>query len=401
MKSFTFQSQQEEELKIERIISERKKKIATQQIIYSSILAIILLGAVYYAYNKLHYEDFDGYVSTEHWMRRAVSDLYIQNCYVDAGDVVFPGDTLYSYVLLDNVLKLYDISNEPSIIAQDRTIRLQSGVNMPDINLLKTRIQELQKQIALENNNIRFGMSDNSHKMDLERELAETQAELKTAKMKIQAYDNIKSETSEEISKSIFARPDFLAHEFVLNRFINEYPNAVCYSISSDTLIISQRYVTDKTFALKGESLLLTQRLNLAQANVTIETYVPTSKIKHLNNFTHAKIIVNDDVEFMAKVHLLGARTEELPTDLRNSLSRDYRAIIVEFKPEEGQEVPFWSIINGVPVTVRIDKFKNYSTGNKYHDYWFLGGDGFIPESLDYLLENIHGHKGKSNAIPK
>ena len=171
MKSFTFQSQQEEELKIERIISERKKKIATQQIIYSSILAIILLGAVYYAYNKLHYEDFDGYVSTEHWMRRAVSDLYIKNCYVDAGDVVFPGDTLYSYVLLDNVLKLYDISNEPSIIAQDRTIRLQSGVNMPDINLLNTRIQELQKQIALENNNIRFGMSDNSHKMDLEREL--------------------------------------------------------------------------------------------------------------------------------------------------------------------------------------------------------------------------------------
>lgn len=175
----------------------------------------------------------------------------------------------------------------------------------------------------------------------------------------------------------------------MLNKYLQEFPEAIGYSISDDTLIISQRYVTDKTFALKGESLLLTQRLNLAQANVTIETYVPTGKIKHINNFTRAEIIVNDEVHFMAKVHLLGARTEELPTDLRNSLSRDYRAVIVEFKPEDGQEVPFWSVVNGVPVTVRIDKFKNYSSGDKYNDYWYIGGDGFIPESMKHLLENI------------
>lgn len=391
MKSFTFQSQQEEELKIERIISERKRKIAVQQIIYSLILALILLGAVFYAYNKFHYEDFDGYVSTEHWMKRAITDLYIKDCYVDAGDVVFPGDTLYSYVLLDNMLKLNDISKEPGIIAQDRTIRLQSGVNVPDINLLTTRIKELQKQIALESNNIRFGMSDNSHKMDLERQLAETKAELATARQKISAYENIKSETSDEISKSLYTRSISRGQEFVLNKYLQEFPEAIGYSISDDTLIISQRYVTDKTFALKGESLLLTQRLNLAQANVTIETYVPTGKIKHINNFTRAEIIVNDDVHFMAKVHLLGARTEELPTDLRNSLSRDYRAVIVEFKPEDGQEVPFWSVVNGVPVTVRIDKFKNYSSGDKYNDYWYIGGDGFIPESMKHLLENIKG----------
>ena len=97
----------------------------------------------------------------------------------------------------------------------------------------------------------------------------------------------------------------------------------------------------------------------------------------------------------MANVHLLGARTEEMPKELRNSLSRDYRAVIVEFKPEDGQEIPFWSIVNGVPVTVRIDKFMNTSTGNKYLDNWYLKGGTFKPESMKELLNrqknNISG----------
>lgn len=387
MNSFKFQTQEEEELKIERIIAERKHKIAVQQIVYSSILALILLGAAIYAYNKLHYEEFDGYVSTEHWMKRAITDLYVDKCYVKTGDIVLPGDTLYSYVILDNILKLNDISKAPSIIAQDRTIRLQSGVNMPDINLLTTRIKELKKQIALEDNNIKFGMSDNSHKMDLERQLAETQSELETARQKVNAYNEMKRETSDEISKSLYAKSVPNGNDFNLNRYLQAHPEAIGYNISDDTLVISQCCVTDKSFALKGESLLLTQRLNLARANVTIQTYVPTSKIKHVNNFTKAEIIVNDDIRFNARVHLLGARTEELPKELRNSLSRDYRAVIVEFKPEAGQEMPFWSVVNGIPVTVRIDKFKNYSDGNKYHDYWYLGGDGFITESLKHLLK--------------
>lgn len=387
MRSFNFQSQHEEELKIERIISERKRKIAIQQIIYSIILAIILLGAAFYAYNKFHYEDFDGYVSTEHWVKRAITDIYVKECYVEAGDIVMPGDTLYSYVILDNILKLNDISKSPGIIAQDRTIRLQSGVNGPDINLLTTRIRELKKQIALENNNIKFGMSDNSHKMDLERQLAETESELETAKQKMSIYSEIKKETSGEINSSLYTRAAEMGNEFILNDYISRFPESVGYSISDDTLIISQRSIADKSFALKGEPLLLTQRLNLARANVTIQTYVPTSKIKHINNFTRAEVIVNDDVHFMAKVHLLGARTEELPKELRNSLSRDYRAVIVEFKPEEGQEVPFWSIVNGVPVTVRIDKFNNTSTGNKYLDNWYLKGGTFMPESMKGLLD--------------
>ena len=395
MRSFNFQSQHEEELKIERIISERKRKIAIQQIIYSIILAIILLGAAFYAYNKFHYEDFDGYVSTEHWVKRAITAIYVKECYVEAGDIVMPGDTLYSYVILDNILKLNDISKSPGIIAQDRTIRLQSGVNGPDINLLTTRIRELKKQIALENNNIQFGMSDNSHKMDLERQLAETESELETAKQKMDIYSEIKKETSDEINSSLYTRAAEMGNEFILNDYINRFPESVGYSISDDTLIISQRSIADKSFALKGEPLLLTQRLNVAKANVTIQTYVPTSKIKHINNSTRAEVIVNDDIHFMANVHLLGARTEEMPKELRNSLSRDYRAVIVEFKPEDGQEIPFWSIVNGVPVTVRIDKFMNTSTGNKYLDNWYLKGGTFKPESMKELLNrqknNISG----------
>ena len=55
---------------------------------------------------------------------------------------------------------------------------------------------------------------------------------------------------------------------------------------------------------------------------------------------------------------MLGARTEEIPGELRSTLSRDHMASVVVFDIDADQDIPFWSLVNALPVKVRINKFR-------------------------------------------
>ena len=180
MKSFSFRSNYDENQNVELLIKERNRKIARQQIIFAIILLIVIALLVWYFVRKTIYTEFDGYVHTEYKDYRAVEDIYLFDQYTDEGDIVVPGDTLYSYTFT-NMFGSSGIGSEPEIVINDRSMKLQRDNAYAEANVLRVRIKELMAQIAREDNNIRFGMTDNSHKMDLERELAETRAMLQSA----------------------------------------------------------------------------------------------------------------------------------------------------------------------------------------------------------------------------
>jgi hypothetical protein len=64
---------------------------------------------------------------------------------------------------------------------------------------------------------------------------------------------------------------------------------------------------------------------------------------------------VNDDVEYTATVVSMGARTEEIPEAYRNNLSKDHIAAIAVLRIDDGQRIPFWSLVNGMPVLIRFN----------------------------------------------
>ena len=388
MQSFNFNSREEEVLKLERIISQRKQKIAKQQIIYSLILLTILAGVVYYVALKLMYTEFDGYMQTDYTDMRAEDDLYLMEYYPKVGDMVIPGDTLYSYIFLDEIRDFNDVEEEPSIIVSDRNLRLQSGIFTHDADVLKTRITELKKQIARESHNIQFGLSDNSHKMDLERELEETRTQYNSLINKAKVYDRIGNESNVAVNRSGYKNKLENLTNVNLARYICEhFPEKIIYVVSEDTAVVTKLWYANETSIFKSEGVMQLQKLNLSKSHVSVMAYIPTDKMDKINQNTVAEVIVNDDVSFMARVRLLGARTELLPTELRNSLSRVYTVVAVSLVPEPGQEIPFWAVVNNVPVVVRVKNYDNGSKG-KYYDYWYLNGEGLSQETDSLLFSS-------------
>lgn len=386
MRSFTFDNEQNENQNIERIITERNRKLVKQQIVFSVILFSLLTVLVWYFAKKVIYTEFDGYVQTDYVNFRAIDDIYLFDQFKEVGDIVLPGDTLYSYMYINNITSQENLNSEPSVVVSDRNLRLQTGVASQDINVLRVRISELQKQIAREDHNIQFGLTDNSHKMDLQRQLAEAREELRSLINKVGVYSSIGAETREAARRS--------GYQYSINAgqndgelFINiyeRYSEAIRYSVAKDTAVVTKLWATSFSPVFKEDPIVQLQNLNLANSNMQVVAYVPTDDMGKVNNHTRAEVIVNDDVSFTASVKLLGARTEDLPQELRNSLSHIYTTVIVVFRPDTGQTFPFWSVVDRVPVKVRIRNFENGAHGDE-SDYWYINDKGLTEKTKEFI----------------
>lgn len=378
MRNFQFnEGQALEDQKIEAVIAQRKRKLRKQQTVFALIMLVILSAFAYYVYNKVVYTDFDGYVQTDYKHYRAKDDLYLYKMYKEVGDIVMPGDTLYSYMFLDNILTYKRLYDEPQVVTGNRNIRLQTGLSASDLNVLRVKINELRKQIAVEDHNIQFGLTDNSHKMDLQRQLAETEAQLRAEMSKLSVYHSIGGETAEALRKS-GANQQYKRED--LSQAEEKSEGAVHYVISSDTAVITQILFRGNEPVFQKETIIQTQTMNLRSNSMKVVAYVPTGDMGKLNNRTKAEVIVNDDVKFNAHVKLLGARTEELPEELRNSLSHVYTTVMVIFELDDGQVLPFWAAVDDVPVKIRIN---NYDRDNRANadDVWYINEWGLTEQS--------------------
>ena len=387
MQSFSFKSNFDENENVESLIKERNRKIARQQIIFAIILLIVVGLLVWYILRKAIYTEFDGYVHTEYQYHRAVEDIYLFDQYTEEGDIVVPGDTLYSYTYL-NIFENGNMGSEPDIIVNDRNMRLQRDNAYAEANVLRVRIEELKAQIQREDNNIRFGMTDNSHKMDLERQLAIAEAELKATVNRAYRYGSIHNENKSMIAGGAQYSIDFSNEQWGLDHSLRQLYEAnapiIRYAVAQDTAMVTKVWAPSFSRVFKKEEILQLVNLSYDKSRMQVIAWVPTHDMNKINNNTRAEIIVNDDVSFMASVQLLGARTEDLPEELRNNLSHTYTTVMVVFRPDLDQELPLWTVVDRVPVRVRV---KNYENGqrNDGSDYWYIDDNGLTETSKKFF----------------
>lgn len=386
MKNFSFTSHDTNN-DIENILKQRKKTIAKQQLIFSLLFISILIIILLWALDRTIYTEFDGYINTDMNVVRSPDDLYILENHRKVGDFIAPGDTLFSYVYAENFFSHETSTEEPAVIAQNRNMTVQYGLAKQDLAVTRVRIKELKRQLATTDHNIRFGLSDNQNKMKIEQELAEAETLYKAQKRKLSVLYNAMTQTSDAVKKLYHEEHGFLHIQDMRNIELMKKLNLIRYSMAVDSGIVTKVHTPGLTLALRGEPIMTTQSFNLAHNNLSIVAYVMPDQMRHINRNTQAEVIVNNDVSFSASVLMLGTRTEELPTQLRSTLSQNHTAVVVVLGPDPDQIIPFWCLVKNIPVKIRINNFKKYEHEKK--DYMlFNTSSGLIHSTMDgYLNE--------------
>ena len=354
MKNFHFTTEHKQ-AEIEQILWQRKKKIAKQQLFFLTIFIFIVFVVILYCIKKVLYTEFDGYVVVHNVRFRASEDIFVHDIYKHNGDLIKPGDTIYSYVSLGWFHEIGDINSESEVVVKSRDLKLQYGLAYQNLAVIKTRLQEIKRQIDLEDHNIRFGLSDNVHKLNLEREYKETEEELKSQQRKLYVLKNAIDESKNAVDRLESVTNNGFSIQDVRDKKKMKELGMVHYTIAADSSLVTKNWISELSLVLRGEDILETQSFDLEKDNVYVMAYVTPKRAKYLNRGFKATIIVNDDVEYTATVVSMGARTEEIPEAYRNNLSKDHIAAIAVLRIDDKQEIPFWSLVNGMPVIIRFD----------------------------------------------
>lgn len=368
MREFSFSSE-ERQNDIESILKERKKKIATQQIVFTVILLAILVIIGLWIGKNIVYTEFDGYINADLNTLRHADDIYVLEVNKNVGDFVAPGDTLLSYVYSHIFYSHESTDSEPTVVVQNRNMRVDYGLARQDLEVLKVRIKELKKQLETEDHNIRFGLSDNLKKMKIEQELAEAEEQYNAQRRKLGVLWNALDQTKKAVQKTYNNNSGFLRVQDMRNVELMKELGLVRYSIAVDSGIVTKVYVPELTLVLRGEPIISLQSFDLHRNNLSVVTYVMPREMKHINRNTQAEVIVNDDVSFTASVLMLGTRTEEIPGELRSTLSRDHTAVIVVMGVDTGQVIPFWTLVKNIPVRIRINNIESKMQEDEVTDY--------------------------------
>lgn len=200
MKEFHFTTEREQ-AEIEKILLQRKKKQSKQQALFMAIFIFIIAVIALYCVRKVMCAEFNGYVVVHNVRFRASEDIFVHDIYKHNGDLVKPGDTIYSYVSLDWFHEIGNINTESEIVVKSRDLKVQYGLAYQNLAVLRAKMTELQRQIDLEDHNIRFGLSDNVHKLQLEREYKETEEELKALQRRLQVLKKAIDESREAVER--------------------------------------------------------------------------------------------------------------------------------------------------------------------------------------------------------
>ena len=368
MKEFSF-SAEDRQNDIESILKERKQKIATQQIVFTLILLGILIIIGLWIGKNILYTEFDGYINADLNTLRHADDIYVLEVNKNVGDFVASGDTLLSYVYSHIFYSHESTDSEPTVVVQNRNMRVDYGLARQDLEVLKVRVKELKKQLETEDHNIRFGLSDNLKKMKIEQELAEAEEQYNAQRRKLGVLWNALDQTKQAVKKTYNNNSGFLRVQDMRNVELMKELGLVRYSIAVDSGIVTKVYVPELTLVLRSEPIISLQSFDLHRNNLSVVTYVMPREMKHINRNTRAEVIVNDDVSFTASVLMLGTRTEEIPGELRSTLSRDHTAVIVVMGVDTGQVIPFWTLVKNIPVRIRINNFESKMQEDEVADY--------------------------------
>ena len=394
MINLTYRSIDERE-NIEVILMRSKRKINRQQIISVVIFMFILGSLALYIAHHVYYTELDGYVHVDTNKVRTPFDIYLDSVYVKTGDLVTPGDTLYSYYMLNLLVDNVNPDEEPPMVAVSRNYKLQYETARQQIEVLKVRIAELKKQIQTEDHNIALGLSSNSHKLDLERDLKEAEARLKALQAELETLRQTRDETRVVFQRQRAAHDGSLLPQIYDDARSASMRRAISYRLASDSSLITDVKAPFRMVFFKEEEIMSKQHLNLEENNLQIVAYVPIDKMSRINNNTKAEIVVNRDVSFQAHVNVLGTRTEMIPENLRSYFEKKNTAVIALLDIDKDQTLPLWSLASGMPVSVRIKNYRFFDkeeedTVKTKPDYlWFTTGKGVMTEEKDGRLVPI------------
>lgn len=374
MNHFHFESDDNNKKKDDALdlLKSQKKKLAKQQVIFASIFIVIIILLAIYIVSRVIFVYYDGYIRLDKNDIRAINDMYIVDMRANVGDSIHQGDTLFTYVLLDQVFQHSDVTNEPIYVTRTNDMRMQGRLAQQQLIVLRTQLAELQKQLHSESNDIYYGLTDNTKQNELKAQIEQVKAQIREVANKVAIY--MSRAGSNQKFAGRYGLYDRNTNMLPFSPGMENYnPVLVHYCVAPDKGVVTNVENPDRSLSFKGDNVVTIKYNDPRKANLRVMAYVPVDKARDLMAADTVQVIVDKETTFNAHLVSLGLGVEQLPDYLVNNFTRDAMVIMAALEFDKGQDIPIWVLNNRLPVKLRINKIEN----------------NFIPTSLSCLKQKF------------
>lgn len=376
MNGFNYDTDPQEE-DAREMLRYQKTKLAKQQLVFSCFFLFLLILLGIYIVNRIMYAQYDGYIKIDQNHVRALDDIYVLRLHKKVGEHVNPGDTLYSYVLLNNIIGQYDVNHRPAVIKETADMKLQAQLAKQQIPVLRTKLHELQKQMKSESSDIFYGLTDNAAQNDLKAQMEETKTEIRKQIATVAIYEKSVGNTRQYMHGNGYDRDRAGMPYSPEGKRYNG--SLIMYACAPDSGMITDIKIPANTVLFKAEEVMSMQYSNYGIANLGVMVYVPSDKVDYISKASDVEVIVNRDIILKAHVKLLGLRVEDIPKHLLSNFSHDIDAVIAYLNFDKGQVVPYWVLNDNLPVRVRVNRLKSKGHPFSNRQFIFTDDGGSVP----------------------
>lgn len=354
MKSSDFKRKDSTFKSIKDIDIKKKKKVLNwDRITYFFLLVIFLFFLGNFLFQKIYYVKADGQVLFNSIDIQNIDDCRINNFYVNEGDYVCEGDTLFTFYNDDECLNASSNittssnSNDGWLIKEISNIEKNIALNNNEINSLINQKKTLTEKLIEIKQQVILDALPKSQYLNLKNEIVKLEGKINLLTGENSILNNsltkIKSANYESNSKN----------KSSINIINNVIKNGLKVFITPMEGTVTRVFKQNKEVAIKSEIIM---KIHMNE-NLFIKAFFDQEDLDELNENDIVEIKFPDDSRSYGKINRFYFATYKLPEEFQKKYEPTTRSIAVDIYPLDKNETVKWKQYYKMSVIIRKKRF--------------------------------------------
>lgn len=341
-----------------RVLKEgtKKKKVNWDKVIYLTILFVSLFLLTSYFFKKIYYIKAEGQVLFETLDVQLTNDVELKKIYIEEGDTIQVGDTLFSYVDEKSLESLGAANNVRNTINQhdwkakelmriEEEIGLKKIERIRNINLLK----ELEKEQRRIENEVYLDVYTADKLDPYIKQINDLRIRLQALNTEIKFLNNSAERINEFTDEKTIFSQNLLLGKMASNNGNNA--KLEDYYISPQKGFVTHLFKKENEAVLESEHILA---IHIPNDKVFVKAFFEQEDMKYLHVNDRVKVKFTNGFESNGIIKCFYFDTYDLPIHFKKAEEDFHRDIEADVIPENPADMQLWK--NNMKLGVEVIK---------------------------------------------
>lgn len=338
------------------IINDGKRKVNKQQVFFTILFVVIAFYMSWYFTKDYFITTFNGNVVTYQRGSRLLEDAYILEMNIKPGQMLFPGDTAFSFVYTKMIYNVLDPTSFTDIQVKGVELNLRQRESKIELEALISKKKELQVLIDEMEHNILIGINTQNDVINYIIEMTNVNQSIVQAESMVKVYrttlDSIISisgiRTFQEVSPHTVSNKEFLKNR-------KSHGALMQYRVANDTVVVLKIEKIQGSMVFKGESVCTVYPFGQSGANTRayIEMIAGPEFITEMSDGEQVDIYLDNKLLGTGVLSMYNVYIEEVESSKLGAFATGKDAAIVRVNINDLASWPLKYHMDNLPVKIK------------------------------------------------